>query len=157
MTAERLECTFKSPIGMITLEQAGDAIEGLHIDKYAESGATTKTSELLEEAQMQIAEYFAGKRREFTLPLHTNGTAFEEEVWRVIASVRYGETISYGEIARRIGRKKAVRAVGGACGENPIPILIPCHRVLQSDGGIGGFALGIDAKRLLLGLEGTDV
>lgn len=157
MTAERLECTFKSPIGMITLEQAGDAIEGLHIDKYAESGATTITSELLEEAQMQITEYFAGKRREFTLPLHTNGTAFEEEVWRVIASVRYGETISYGEIARRIGREKAVRAVGGACGKNPIPILIPCHRVLRSDGGIGGFALGIDAKRLLLGLEGTDV
>ena len=106
---------------------------------------------------MPITEYFAGKRREFTLPLHTNGTAFEEEVWRVIASVRYGETISYGEIARRIGREKAVRAVGGACGENPIPILIPCHRVLRSDGGIGGFALGIDAKRLLLGLEGTDV
>jgi methylated-DNA-[protein]-cysteine S-methyltransferase len=108
---------------------------------------------LLDKVTQEVAEYFAGKRREFSLPLQPLGTDFQREVWRAIAEIPYGETRTYSEIARAAGRPSAVRAAGSATGANPIPILIPCHRVIAAHGKLGGFSGGLDAKRRLLALE----
>ena len=103
----------------------------------------------------ELDEYFAGSRRKFSVPVDLScGTGFQREVWQGIASIPYGQWLSYGELASRLGRPKAVRAVGSACGANPVPLLIPCHRVLASGGRIGGFGSGLDRKRSLLSLEG---
>lgn len=105
------------------------------------------------EAMRQLREYFAGKRAEFDLPFALAGTAFQRSVWRQLQQIPYGETISYGELARRVGNPKASRAVGSANGANPLPILIPCHRVIASDGTLGGFGGGLPTKQTLLALE----
>ena len=105
------------------------------------------------EAVRQLREYFAGKRREFDLPLDAGGTEFQRSVWRRLGEIPYGETISYGELARRVGNPKASRAVGSANGKNPIPIVIPCHRVIAGDGTLGGFGGGLPTKETLLALE----
>ncbi len=101
----------------------------------------------------QLAEYFAGERKQFDVPLALRGTPFQLEVWRALQRIPYGETRTYADIARAIGRPTATRAVGGANGANPIPIIIPCHRVIGSNGGLTGFGGGIDVKRRLLDLE----
>jgi methylated-DNA-[protein]-cysteine S-methyltransferase len=100
-------------------------------------------------------EYFEGRRKAFTIPLDINGTPFHREVWRALLTIPYGKTKSYGQIAQQIGKPRAPRAVGQACGANPIPIIIPCHRVLTSTGKIGGYTGGIDIKNALLKLEGV--
>lgn len=105
------------------------------------------------EAVRQLREYFAGKRNEFDLPLAPEGTAFQRSVWRQLQEIPYGETISYGELARRVGNPKASRAVGSANGKNPIAIVIPCHRVIAGDGTLGGFGGGLPTKQALLALE----
>lgn len=112
-----------------------------------------KTPVLLE-AERQLREYFAGKRRRFDVPYSLAGTPFQTSVWREVAAIPYGETRTYGDIARAIGRPGAVRAVGTAVGANPLPILVPCHRVLPATGGLGGFRGGTDWKRFLLFQEG---
>jgi methylated-DNA-[protein]-cysteine S-methyltransferase len=104
-------------------------------------------------ARQQLTEYFAGERREFDLPLKLNGTEFQMSVLRALQQIPYGETTSYAEIAERIGRPKAVRAVGAANGRNPIPIIVPCHRVIGSHGDLTGFGGGLDTKEALLRLE----
>jgi methylated-DNA-[protein]-cysteine S-methyltransferase len=101
----------------------------------------------------QLREYFAGKRAAFDLPLAPEGTAFQRSVWRQLQEIPYGETISYGELARRVGNPKASRAVGSANGANPVPIVIPCHRVIAGDGTLGGFGGGLLTKQTLLTLE----
>jgi methylated-DNA-[protein]-cysteine S-methyltransferase len=108
---------------------------------------------LVDKLAQELAEYFAGKRREFSLPVEPHGTDFQRAVWRAIAAIPYGSTLTYAEIARAAGRANAVRAAGTATGANPIPILIPCHRVIAAHGKLGGFAGGLDAKRRLLALE----
>jgi O-6-methylguanine DNA methyltransferase len=108
---------------------------------------------LLDKVQLELREYFAGKRREFGLPLDLRGTEFQRAIWRAIADIPYGDTRTYSEIARRAGRPAAVRAAGGATGANPVPILVPCHRVIAAQGKLGGFSGGLDAKRRLLALE----
>lgn len=105
------------------------------------------------EAIRQLREYFTGKRAEFDLPLAPTGTAFQLSVWRRLQEIPYGETISYGELARRVGNPKASRAVGSANGANPLPIVIPCHRVIAGDGTLGGFGGGLPTKQTLLALE----
>ena len=105
------------------------------------------------EARCQLAEYFEGRRREFTVPLNPSGTEFQLRVWGELRRIPYGQTISYGELARRIGQPTAARAVGLANGANPIAILIPCHRVIGASGALTGFGGGIDVKRKLLALE----
>jgi len=105
------------------------------------------------EAVRQLREYFAGKREQFDLPLHPEGTAFQRGVWRRLQEIPYGETISYGELAKRVGNPKASRAVGAANGQNPIPIVIPCHRVIGADGKLTGFGGGLPIKEALLTLE----
>ena len=108
---------------------------------------------LVDKLTQELAEYFAGKRREFSLPVEPLGTDFQCAVWRAIAEIPYGVTATYSEIARSAGRPSAVRAAGTATGANPVPILIPCHRVIAAHGKLGGFSGGLDAKRRLLALE----
>ena len=105
------------------------------------------------DACRQLEEYFAGTRKEFDLPLHLSGSDFQVQVLKELQQIPYGETTSYGEIAKRIGRPKAMRAVGAANGRNPIPIIIPCHRVIGSSGDLTGFGGGLDTKEALLRLE----
>ena len=108
---------------------------------------------VLARAREQLAEYFAGKRTDFDLPLSATGTEFQESVWRALQDIPYGETVSYGTIATRVGRPTAVRAVGAANGANPIAIVIPCHRVIGADGSLTGYGGGEARKKWLLALE----
>jgi methylated-DNA-[protein]-cysteine S-methyltransferase len=109
---------------------------------------------LILEAERQLAEYFAGRRQRFTLPLDPSGTAFQRDVWDALRTIPFGETRSYAQIARQIGHPRAVRAVGAANGRNPLSIVVPCHRVVGSTGALTGFAGGLDVKARLLALEG---
>lgn len=106
-------------------------------------------------AQAQLGEYFAGKRRHFDLPLAPRGTEFQRQVWWELANIPFGGTISYAELALRVGRPTATRAVGAANGRNPIPIVLPCHRVIGADGSLTGFGGGLPTKQFLLQLEGA--
>lgn len=106
---------------------------------------------------MQLDEYFAGKRQHFDVRLNLIGTDFQKEVWHTLTSIQYGATISYLELARRIGNPAAVRAVGAANGRNPIPIIVPCHRVIGADGSLTGFGGGLHLKAALLKLEGVSI
>jgi methylated-DNA-[protein]-cysteine S-methyltransferase len=119
----------------------------------ATDGAAPSAGEALDTAAAQLREYFAGERSAFDLPLRARGNAFEQLVWAELARIPYGETASYAEIARRIGRPGAARAVGRANARNPIAIVVPCHRVIGSDGSLTGYAGGLDRKRALLALE----
>jgi methylated-DNA-[protein]-cysteine S-methyltransferase len=101
----------------------------------------------------QLAEYFAGERREFDVPMQLAGTAFQRRVWEELVRIPYGTTITYAELARRVGRPTAVRAVGAANGRNPISILVPCHRVIGADGKLTGYGGGVERKQWLLELE----
>ena len=107
----------------------------------------------LREAARQLGEYFAGKRQRFELPLAPDGTVFQRKVWAALQAIPYGETRSYGDIAEALGKPKAAMAVGGANGSNPLPILIPCHRVIGADGSLTGYGGGLEIKRFLLELE----
>jgi methylated-DNA-[protein]-cysteine S-methyltransferase len=113
-----------------------------------------ETHPLLVEAERQIAEYFARKRRSFSVPIEMQGTSFQKQVWDAMLAIPFGETTTYGELAQRLGRPQAARAVGAASGKNPLSIIVPCHRVVGSTGKLTGFAGGLDAKTLLLELEG---
>jgi len=111
------------------------------------------SSKVLRSTVKQLSDYFKGKRTEFDLPLRPLGTNFQEQVWRALTSIDYGDTVSYGDIANHIKNPKAVRAVGAAIGKNPISIIIPCHRVIGSNGKLTGFAGGLSTKEFLLNLE----
>jgi methylated-DNA-[protein]-cysteine S-methyltransferase len=151
-------CYTDTPIGSLLI--AGDE-NAIHLIAFPEAGKphepragwTESGADPLSEAVRQLREYFAGKRRDFDLPLAPEGTTFQRRVWRELQAIPYGETISYGELARRVGNPKASRAVGSANGKNQIPIVIPCHRVIASDGGLGGFGGGLPVKEKLLALE----
>lgn len=108
---------------------------------------------ILQAAEAQLAEYFAGSRRVFDLPLAPQGTPFQLQVWRELAAIAYGTTISYAQLAQRVGNANAMRAVGAANGRNPLPIVLPCHRVIGADGDLTGFGGGLPTKAFLLRLE----
>ncbi len=108
-------------------------------------------------ATRQLAEYFQGRRRSFDLPLEVRGTPFQQRVWKALRRIPYGETRSYGEIARQVGSPRAARAVGMANHANPVAIVIPCHRVIAAGGALGGYACGIEFKRRLLDLEAANI
>jgi methylated-DNA-[protein]-cysteine S-methyltransferase len=110
---------------------------------------------VLQQAQTQLVEYFSGRRRCFDLPLAPHGTDFQRQVWWELANIPFGGTISYAELAMRLGRPTATRAVGAANGRNPIPIVLPCHRVIGADGSLTGFGGGLPTKQFLLQLEGA--
>ena len=110
-------------------------------------------SPVLAQAAAQLAEYFAGQRQSFTVPLAPRGTPFQQEVWRALCAIPYGQTRSYGQLAAALGRPSASRAVGGACRRNPIWLMIPCHRVVGASGSLTGYAGGLERKKALLALE----
>jgi methylated-DNA-[protein]-cysteine S-methyltransferase len=120
-----------------------------------EDGAHGEGREHLRAAVAQLSEYFAGRRTSFDLTLAPRGTAFQCSVWWALADIPYGRTVSYAELARAVGRPRAFRAVGQANGANPLPIVLPCHRVIASGGSIGGYGGGVDMKRSLLALESS--
>ncbi len=117
----------------------------------------TGAGAIVRQAEQELREYFAGRRRTFTVKLDLEGTEFQRKAWQAMRKIPFGETISYGDQARKVGKPKAYRAVGSANGKNPIPIIVPCHRVLASDGSLGGYSLGLSMKRRLLALEGVSV
>ena len=139
-----------TPVGDITIAERGGCLTCLCFG-LACIGEYRRTA-LLDLCERQLWEYFAGQRRSFDLPLDMEGTAFRRRVWQALAGIPWGETATYSHIAARIGSPKAQRAVGGACRANPIPIIVPCHRVLGKN-DIGGYAYGQDAKKTLLKIE----
>lgn len=138
-----------TPVGGLVLEEAEGKLTRIYPGKTEETSAAP----VLVEAKTQIAEYFAGERREFQLPLAPQGTEFQRKVWQALLEIPYGETTHYGALAEQIGRPKGARAVGMALNRNPIPIIIPCHRVVGKDGSLTGFAWGLEAKITMLNLE----
>ncbi len=124
-------------------------------DAAGSDGAAERTQALCERVVVQLSEYFDGSRTEFDLPLDLEGTPFQESVWTALSTIPYGETVTYATQADRIGRPSAVRAVGAANGRNPVPIVLPCHRVIGASGSLTGYAGGLDRKRRLLELEGA--
>ena len=156
MTTRTVTMPYESPIGRLVLECDGDVLIGIwlpHERRHARNDADD-VPPLLKEAASQLDEYFAGERTEFDVQMELDGTGFQREVWSELSRIPYGETISYGELARRVGRPSAPRAVGQANGRNPIPVIVPCHRVLASN-GIGGYGGGLTVKRQLLAVEGV--
>jgi methylated-DNA-[protein]-cysteine S-methyltransferase len=140
-----------TPIGkMVAIADDGGITSLDFIDETLE---TTSDNPLLIRLEEELREYFAGQRQTFTLPLSPNGTSFQKGVWETLRTIPYGETISYAEEAKHFGNPKAVRAVASANGRNPIAIMIPCHRVIATGGGLGGYSGGLWRKEFLLALE----
>lgn len=145
-----------SPIGRIRLEATDTALRRVTWVPDTEETAPFAPTPLLEEAVRQLEAYFRGERTVFDLPLAPEGTLFQQRVWEELQRIPYGHRISYAELARRTGNSKACRAVGSANGKNPIFIIIPCHRVIQSGGQVGGYAFGSRMKTFLLEWESRD-
>ena len=143
--------TIKTPIGKLTGVEDGGFMIKVLLDADILPAPAEKT-ELLSHWVQQTEEYFAHRRKIFDLPIKLAGSDFQRSVWQGIRDIGYGEIMSYGQLAEKINRPKAVRAVGSACGANPLPLIIPCHRVVAK-GGLGGFGLGLAAKKILLELE----
>jgi methylated-DNA-[protein]-cysteine S-methyltransferase len=150
-----------SPVGPLTLVSADGQLIGCYFantefaqqQRAKQRNAPSATDAVLTLARRELNEYFAGSLTKFSVPIALHGTDFQCQVWRALRSIPFGETASYGEIAKRLGRPKAVRAVGGANGQNPICIFVPCHRVIGASGALTGFGGGLERKRYLLALE----
>jgi methylated-DNA-[protein]-cysteine S-methyltransferase len=147
-----------SPIGPLTLVSDGAALAALAFERHAKAipavrAARPGADRVLREAAIQLDDFFAGRRTRFDLPLAPRGTPFQARVWRLLQDLDFGETRSYGELASRLGAPRAVRAVAGAIGRNPISIIIPCHRILGARGALTGYAGGVARKSFLLALE----
>jgi methylated-DNA-[protein]-cysteine S-methyltransferase len=155
---QRFYTSIDSPIGELLLLGDGNALRGLYMQdgrKPVKIASRWERSEApFADVREQLQEYFAGERTTFDdLPLALDGAQFERRVWRALQDIPYGETASYGEIARRVGRPDAARAVGLANGRNPIAVIVPCHRVIGANGALVGYGGGLERKRLLLELE----
>jgi methylated-DNA-[protein]-cysteine S-methyltransferase len=146
-----------SPLGELLLLGDGESLRGLYMQDGRKPAAIRpgwrRDPAPFATALAQLDEYFAGQRTRFELPLAPSGTPFQLSVWNELGQIGYGETRSYGELARSLGRPRAARAVGAANGANPLSVVIPCHRLLGGDGGLTGYAGGLESKRLLLELE----
>jgi methylated-DNA-[protein]-cysteine S-methyltransferase len=153
--------TFQSPQGGMLLLANERGLAGVFFDRqkhHPEKQADWKLDpehRLLRQAQRELAEYFAGRRRRFDVALAPEGTPFQRAVWKAISTVAFGETISYGELARRAGHPGSARAAGAATGRNPVGIIVPCHRIMGANGALTGYAGGLERKRALLALEGS--
>jgi methylated-DNA-[protein]-cysteine S-methyltransferase len=149
--------TVDSPIGELLLLGEGDVLHGLYMQASPEpirvQAAWRRDDSAFGDVRRQLAEYFAGERTRFDVEMHLDGTAFQRTVWHALTEIPYGETISYGELAHRIGRPDRARAVGAANGQNPIAVIVPCHRVIGANGKLVGYGGGLDNKRRLLELE----
>ncbi len=150
----RVHAVVASPIGRLTaVEDAGDLVALFLRPPETPADLGARDDARFEALAGQLGEYFAGTRTTFDLPLRASGNAFQRAVWQLMAEIPYGETRSYGDLARRLGDPTLARAVGVACGRNPLPIVVPCHRVVGADGALVGFGGGLDRKRFLLDLE----
>ena len=158
--------TIRTALGDMTFVEKDGAIVALNIDSHNVGADIIRPGRaqhapikyaadnpVLNAAIAQMNEYLSGRRREFDLPLAPAGTEFQKSIWAALRQIPYGETIDYATLARNAGRPRAVRAAGNANGKNPIPIIIPCHRVIAADGTIGGFSLGVELKKKLLEIE----
>jgi len=160
MTMQTRYTTHDSPVGPLLLAADDD---GLRLIEFFESRHRIKRDDewhegdhaVLDLARRQLDEYFRGERHQFDLPLAPRGTPFQREVWQALATIPYGGTISYAQLAMQVSRPKAMRAVGAANGRNPLPIVLPCHRVIGADGSLTGFGGGLPTKQFLLALEGA--
>jgi methylated-DNA-[protein]-cysteine S-methyltransferase len=152
--------TIDSPVGPLLLAADDD---GLRLVEFQQSRHRVKRADdwvegghaVFDATRTQLDEYFRGERKHFDLPLAPRGTEFQREVWFALATIPYGETVSYAQLAGRVGRPSAMRAVGAANGRNPLPIVLPCHRVIGADGSLTGFGGGLPTKQFLLELEGA--
>ena len=146
-----------SPIGRIRMVSDGEHLTAIQFGnmKSATIAGNERSDPILKACSQQLKEYFTGKRRNFELPLSPSGTQFQQRVWDSLKAIPYGELRSYRDIAEGLHQPKAVRAVGAANGRNPLPIVVPCHRVIGSNGSLTGFSGGLEAKRMLLKLEGA--
>lgn len=159
--------TIDTPVGELLLTASDDGLTGIHFPRTTEghrpdagwqrasAARHAAASGAIAAARAELDAYFAGTLTTFTVPLAATGTSFQQRVWSALRDIPFGETISYLELARRVGDPKAVRAVGGANGRNPIPVIVPCHRVIGADGSLTGFGGGIERKRWLLHHEGA--
>jgi methylated-DNA-[protein]-cysteine S-methyltransferase len=143
---------FQSKIGLLGIVAEGDAISAVHFGSCPPD-VSIESNPVLEDALRLLAEYFDGKRKVFDLRLSLDGTSFQVSAWKQLSRIKYGKTKTYGGIAETLDRKGAARAVGMACNRNPIPIIIPCHRVIGKDGSLTGFAAGLKTKKYLLDME----
>jgi methylated-DNA-[protein]-cysteine S-methyltransferase len=150
-----------SPVGVLRLTASVRGLRSIEVVRGSkmkrETVPRTGAGAIVRQAEQELREYFAGRRRTFTVKLDLEGTEFQRKAWQAMRKIPFGETISYGDQARKVGKPTAYRAVGSANGKNPIPIIVPCHRVLASDGSLGGYSLGLSMKRRLLALEGVSV
>jgi len=152
---------FTTPLGPVYVTLIDAGVSGIYFEGGRHAPAIesawqeTPDHPWVRACATQLDEYLAGTRRTFDLPLAPRGTAFQQRVWREIANVRYGSTITYAELAARSGTPEAIRAAGTATGRNPLSIVVPCHRIVGSNGSLTGYAGGIDRKRRLLELEGA--
>lgn len=153
--------TLDSPIGELLIVATDAGLTSVHFPGWRFDAATARptragaAADLLARARAQLAEYFAGARTTFDLPLAAEGSLFQRRVWDALRAIPFGATVSYGELARRLGGSANARAVGAANARNPIPVIVPCHRVLGADGSLVGFGGGIERKRWLLAHEGA--
>jgi methylated-DNA-[protein]-cysteine S-methyltransferase len=143
----------RTPVGWLKLTVTDRQVAGVERASATPKGSTRTHSPLMKELRVQLSEYFAGQRRAFDLPLKPSGTPFQRRVWKRMARIPFGQTLSYGDLAAAVGTPGGARAVGAVCGRNPWLILVPCHRVLAAHGKIGGFSGGVGLKRRILALE----
>ncbi len=160
LAARRVHTVITSPVGPLTLVAADGVLVGLYMQTQRHmpppdifGDRVAGTGDGLAEPAAQLRDYFAGQRTEFDVPLGLAGTPFQQRVWAELQQIPYGETISYGELAERIGRPTAARAVGLANGRNPVSIIVPCHRVIGADGSLTGYGGGMERKQHLLAFE----
>jgi methylated-DNA-[protein]-cysteine S-methyltransferase len=145
-----------SPIGPLTAVREDDVLVELTMGLRDDEGLGEPDEAAFADVRAQLAEYFAGSRTTFDLPLRASGNPLQLAVWALIAAIPYGTTRSYGDLARDLGDRTLAQAVGTACGRNPLPVVVPCHRVVGADGSLVGFGGGLDRKRFLLDLEHRD-
>jgi methylated-DNA-[protein]-cysteine S-methyltransferase len=157
MTISTYTMTMTTQVGRLVLESSETELVAILLPTSGRSiiGQSHERPAVLSETAIQLEEYFARKRTDFQLPMRLGGTKFQQEVWGRLLRIPYGETLSYGELARDLGRPKGYRAVGQANARNPIPIVVPCHRLVASD-GLGGYAGGLAMKQELLRIEGIE-
>ena len=154
--SDMIERTISTPIGDLRLVGTADALCEVHLTPGVQGGCDARPSRALDETERQLAEYFGGERTQFDLPLDLAGTEFQREVWAALQTVEFGQTCSYLDIARKLGRDaSSCRAIGQANGKNPVPVIVPCHRVIAADRTLGGYSGGLDLKRRLLAHEGV--
>ena len=146
-------CKIHTMIGKLTLVADEESVKEIRFGWEIKEGEKEENHPLLQWTRRELEEYFQGKRREFSVPLKPDGTEFQKKVWKALTEIPYGETRTYGEVAAAVGNDKASRAVGMANHCNPIPVIIPCHRVIGKNGKLPGYAGGLEKKTALLDLE----